>query len=386
MSSIDQILEKATATETDLQTLIQSTKDVSDLIKPWTNIEAHHPEVEGTLSDMQFGMTEYSSSVNASLDAVHLVQAYAAIGEELCDHLKNNDEKMIADAITRMKGIAEQCEEQANKAVKMFRSNRRKLNRLRSAIPIANDRLLVAQKRHETEKVFVPTITPFNVVKSKWYNMNVVMPASWMDAAKLFVVPIVQTISASRENTAKAHEKMYNTCVKAGKQLDDSLSVLEKVAKHTEKLSAYCLEIGERVGDLHDLVEDLQTETINRTKMVALRAKWTAVKEAHGEYKRELGPPQEIQEITSVEEVPEIPEVQTVQDVQPVQQEQEVQEPEESQECPPYTESLVKPISPKEGHGPQKREFMLPTPPRESFSLPGSYTHDSPIRQQLLLL
>lgn len=81
---------------------------------------------------------------------------------------------------------------------------------------------------------------------------------------------------------------MYHTCVKAGKQLDDGLSVLEKVAKHTEKLTAYCLEIGERVGDLHDLVEDLQTETINRSQMVALKAKWTAMKEAHGEYKREV--------------------------------------------------------------------------------------------------
>jgi predicted ATP-dependent Lon-type protease len=86
--------------------------------------------VEGTISDMQFGMTEYSSSIEASLDAVHLVQAYALIGEELCDHLRTNDQKMISDSIARMKDLAEQSEEQATKAVKMFRSNRRKLNRV----------------------------------------------------------------------------------------------------------------------------------------------------------------------------------------------------------------------------------------------------------------
>lgn len=78
---------------------------------------------------------------------------------------------------------------------------------------------------------------------------------------------------------------MYHTCVKAGKQLDETITVLEKVAAHTEKLAAYCLDIGERLADLQDLVEDLRSESINRSKMVALKHKWTAVKDAHSEYR-----------------------------------------------------------------------------------------------------
>lgn len=78
----------------------------------------------------------------------------------------------------------------------------RPLFQIRAAIPIANDRLLTVQKKHEERKTFVPTIT-LNVVKSRWYNVDVFWPASILDAAKLFVVPITQTISADRQNTCR---------------------------------------------------------------------------------------------------------------------------------------------------------------------------------------